>query len=223
MLLEEKLLKLEKLEEGGSSGASTACALLKALSSPALKRLSILGFPTLAILCFLYTYSYVLHLCTLKHVLVNAAAAAAKSLQSCLTLCNPVPGILQASTLEWVAISFSSSWKWQVKVKLLSHVWLLATPWAAAYQAPPSMEFSRQEYWSGMPLPSPLILYLFSGILMAVGHTQALLIWVLRWMTLQHTTFSYNVPISLSKRPAWHCPFEDLEKSYISWLTASFY
>ena len=90
----------------------------------------------------------------------------AKSLQSCPTLCNPidgsppgspVSGILQARTLEWVAISFSSASKWKVKVKPLSPVWLLATPWTAAYQAPPSMGFSRQEYWSGVPLPSPLI------------------------------------------------------------------
>ena len=93
-----------------------------------------------------------------------AAAAAAKSLQSCPTLCNPiggsppgstVPGILQARTLEWVAISFSNAWKWKVKAKLLSSVRLLATPWTAAHQAPPSMGFSRQEYWSGVPLPSP--------------------------------------------------------------------
>ena len=83
---------------------------------------------------------------------VRAAAAAAKSLQTCLTLCNPrdgsppgptVPGILQARTLEWAAISFSNAWKWKVKVKLLSHVWPLATSWTAAYQAPPSMGFSR--------------------------------------------------------------------------------
>ena len=88
-------------------------------------------------------------------------AAAAKSLQPCLTLCNPidgspsgspVPEILQARTLEQVAISFSSAWKWKVKVKSLSRVWLLATPWTAAHQAPPSMAFSRQEYWSGVPL-----------------------------------------------------------------------
>ena len=58
--------------------------------------------------------------------------------------------------LEWVAISFSNAWKWKVKVKSLSHVWLLATPWTAAYQAPVSMGFSRQEYWSGLPLPSPM-------------------------------------------------------------------
>ena len=88
----------------------------------------------------------------------------AKSLQSCPTLCNPVdgsppgspvPGILQARTLEWAAISFSNAWKWKVKVKPLSRVRLLVTPWTAAYQAPPSMGFSRQEYWSGVPLPSP--------------------------------------------------------------------
>ena len=94
----------------------------------------------------------------------KAAAAAAKSLQSCLTLCDPiggsapgsaVSGILQARTLEWVAISFSNAWKWKVKVKSLSHVWLLATPRTAAHQAPPSMGSSRQEYWSGLPLPSP--------------------------------------------------------------------
>ena len=94
------------------------------------------------------------------------SAAAAKSRQSCPTLCDPIdshswgspiPGILQARTLEWVAISFSNAWKWKVKVKSLSHVWLLATPWAAAFQAPPSMGFSRQEYWSGVPLPSPCL------------------------------------------------------------------
>ena len=90
--------------------------------------------------------------------------AAAKSLQSCPTLCDPrdgsppgspVPGILQARTLEWVAISFSNAWKWKGRVKSLSHVRLLATPWTAAHQAPPSLGFSRQEYWSGLPLPSP--------------------------------------------------------------------
>ena len=70
---------------------------------------------------------------------------------------SPVPGILQARTLEWVAISFSNSWKW--KVKLLSHVRLLVIPWTVAHQAPPSMGFSRQEYWSGVPLPSPARIY----------------------------------------------------------------
>ena len=98
-------------------------------------------------------------LCT-RHFAV-AAAAAAKSLQSCPTLCDPidgsppgspVPGILQARTLEWVAISFSHARKWKVKGKSLSLVRLLATPWAAAFQASPPMGFSRQEYCSGVPL-----------------------------------------------------------------------
>ena len=92
---------------------------------------------------------------------MSAAAAAAKLLQSCPTLCDPIdggppgppiPGILQARTLEWVAISLSNAWKWKVKVKSFSRVRLVATPWTAAYQAPLSMGFSRQEYWSGVPL-----------------------------------------------------------------------
>ena len=93
------------------------------------------------------------------------AAAAAKSLQSCPILCDPIdssppsspiPGTLQARTLEWVAISFSNAWKWKVKkVKSFSRVRLPATPWTVAYQAPPSMGLSRQEYWSRVPLPSP--------------------------------------------------------------------
>ena len=91
---------------------------------------------------------------------------AAKWLQSCPTLCNPidgsppgspVPGILQARTLEWVAISFSNAWKWKVKVKLLSCVQLLATPWTAAHHAPPSMGPSRWEHWSGVPLSSAIL------------------------------------------------------------------
>ena len=99
--------------------------------------------------------------CSTSYVI---AAAAAKSLQSCLTLCNPrdgsppgfrVPGIPQTRTLEWVAISFSNAWKWKVKVRLLSHVQPSETLGTAAFQAPLSMEFSRQEYWSGVPLPSP--------------------------------------------------------------------
>ena len=96
---------------------------------------------------------------------LKRSAAAAKVLQSCPTLCDPidgsppgspVPGILQARTLEWVAISFSSARKWKVKVKSFSRVPLFVTPWTAAYQAPPSMGFSRQEYWSGVPPPSLL-------------------------------------------------------------------
>ena len=96
---------------------------------------------------------------------ISAAAAAAKSLQSCPTLCDPidgspsrlpVPGILQARTLEWVAISISNAWKWKVKSEseVAQSCPTLATPWTAAYQAPPSMGFSRQKCWSGVPLPS---------------------------------------------------------------------
>ena len=104
------------------------------------------------------------------NIWLAAAAAAAKSIQSCPTLCDPrdgsppgspVPGILQARTLEWVVISFSNAWKWKVKVKSFSRVWLLVTPWTAAHQAPPSMGFSRQEYWSGVPLPFPIWLARF--------------------------------------------------------------
>ena len=106
-----------------------------------------------------------------------AAAAAAKSPQSCPTLCDPrdssppgsaIPGILQARTLEWVAISFSNAWKWKVKGKLLSRVRLLAIPWTAAHQTSLSMGFSRQEYWSGEPLPSPVsILLVFIPVTVA--------------------------------------------------------
>ena len=99
----------------------------------------------------------------LKQLSMHAFLSQTKSLQSCPILCDPidgsppsspVPGILQAKTLEWVIISIYNAWKWKVKVKSLSRVQLLATLWTAAYQAPPSMGFARQEYWSGVPLPS---------------------------------------------------------------------
>ena len=107
---------------------------------------------------------YLNKLKNIKYLSQNAMLCYAKSLKSCPTLCDPidggppgspVPGILQERTLEWVAISFSNAWKGKVKAKSLSCVRLLATPWTAGYQAPPSMGFSRQEYWSGVPLPSP--------------------------------------------------------------------
>ena len=91
-----------------------------------------------------------------------STAAAAKLLQSCPTLCDPIdgsppgspdPGILQARTLEWVAILLQC-----VKENLLSRVQLLATQWTAAYQASLFMGFSWQEYWSGVPLPSPNVI-----------------------------------------------------------------
>ena len=111
-----------------------------------------------------------------------AGTAAAKSLQSCLTLCDPidgsppgspVPGILQARTLEWVAISFSNAWKWKAKGKLLSRVRLLATPWTAALQTSPSMGFSRQKYWSRVPLPSPIFLTMRYYIILIIIYIRA--------------------------------------------------
>ena len=112
------------------------------------------------LLCVLHWQTGYLTLSYLGSPNTGTPTAAAKSLQLCLTLCDPidgsppgspVPGILQARTLEWVAISFSKAWKWKVKVKSFSHVPLFAIPWTAAYQASPSMGFSRQEYWSGVP------------------------------------------------------------------------
>ena len=99
------------------------------------------------------------------------AAKSAKSLQLCPTLCDPIPGILQARTLEWVAISFSNAWRWKEKVKSLRHVWLLATPWTAAYQAPPSRGFSRQEDWSGVPLQVSLSLRSAALVRVRTTHT----------------------------------------------------
>ena len=117
--------------------------------------------PTVSFPSWLHGYNS-WKICTIKMHIIPPVAA--KSLQSCPTLCDPVdssppgspvPGILKARTLERVAISFSNAWEWRVKVKSLSHVRLLATPWTAAYQAPASMGFSSQEYRSRVPLPSP--------------------------------------------------------------------
>ena len=103
---------------------------------------------------------------SIRRNIAHTATATAKSLQSCPTLCDPtdgsppgsaVPGIPQARTLEWVAISFPIVWKWKAKVKTLSRVRPSVTPWTAAYQAPLTIGFSRQEYWSRLPLPSPYL------------------------------------------------------------------
>ena len=128
-------------------------------------------------------------------------AAAAKSLQSCPTLCDPidgsppgspVPGILQARILELVAISFSNASKWKVKVKSLSRVWLLVTPWTAAYQAPPSIESSRQEYWSVVPLPSPCSC-ITSPIIIIPKHKVCLLqLMNYNFFTLEFTFFFFE-------------------------------
>ena len=128
---------------------------------------------------------------------------AAKSLQSCSTLCDPtdgsppgspVPGILQARTLEWVAISFSNAWKWKNKVKSLSLVQLLVTPWTAAHQAPPSMGFSRQEYWSGVPSPSLVIqqrdaIFLRNPLYWNINELWAFC-WFCRWTACVYLGFS---------------------------------
>ena len=143
-------------------------------SQNSLPSLSLLESSTYSLLCM----QHILYTC------LHSAAAAVKSFQSCPTLCDPidgsppgssVPGILQARTLEWVAISFSNAWKWKVKVKSVSRVWPLETPWTVAYQAPPSMGFSRQEYWSGVPLPSPC---LHSTLACSLGFMLSLPPWI---------------------------------------------
>ena len=132
---------------------------------------------------------------------VHYACMHAKSLQSCLTLCDPIgssppgspaPGILQARALEWVAISFSKAGKWKVKV---SCVWLFATPWTAAFQAPPSMGFSRQEYWNGVPLPSPGVHYIMYYIIVLLQYI------LLRFQFLY---LSVQVQLWCSDRQLWH-------------------
>ena len=123
--------------------------------------------------------------------------------QLCATPETAAPGILQARTLEWVAISFSNAWKWKVKVKSLSHARLLATPWTAAYQPPPSMGFARQEYWSGLPLPSPnkslllLLLSHFSRVqLCATPETAAP--GILQARTLEWVAISFSKTVTKS-------------------------
>ena len=149
--------------------------------------------------------SYISHLLFFFSVLnaIFDICVAAKLLQSCLTLCDhidgsppgpSIPGILQARTLEWVAISFSSAWKWKVKVKSLSSVRLLVTPWTVTHQAPPSMGFSRQEYWSALPLPSPERL-----LLLLLSHFSRVRLLDTPW------TAAYHVPPSMgfSRQEYW--------------------
>ena len=166
------------------------------------------SLPNLGYSCYLllFIFSPVLSLVLLP--LPAAAAATAKSLQSCLTLCNPMDcslpgfsthGILQARTREWVAISFSSAWKWKVKVKSLSRVWLLATPWTAAYQAPPSMGFSGQQYWSGVPLPSPFLCLLlkyqyFPGTVLVLSYLRPFVDDLIHTFICRHSLDLYPIP-----------------------------
>ena len=144
------------------------------------------------------------------------ASTAAKSLLSCPTLCDPidgsppgspVPGILQARTMEWVAISFSNAGKWKVKGKSFSCVPLFATPWTAAYQAPPPMGFSRQEYWSGLPLPSPMASTMLSENLFC--YIKGLNLWfplsnnlAKVWTNFIMVLFSFHLKLHMTKSEA---------------------
>jgi len=141
-----------KTENGnviGPSNFTTGCITEKS-NSTNLKRYVHPNFHSI----YRYIYSYYLHLLLLLLLPSHFSRVTLCDAIDASTLGSSVPGILQARTLEWVAISSSNAWKWKVKVKSLCRVWLLATPWPAAFQAPPSMGFSRQEYWSGIPFPS---------------------------------------------------------------------
>ena len=159
-------LKQNSAQHLGASGSpAPSISATQLLTWVSIKQTKIMKFQNLLRKITNYIQIYFISFYSLekKQVLYRDTA---KSLQSCPTLCDPmicsppgspVPRILQARTLEWVAISFSNAWKGKVKVKSLSRVRLFSTPWTtAAYQAPPSMGFSSQEYWSGVPLPSPL-------------------------------------------------------------------
>ena len=133
--------------------------------------------------------------------------------QSCLTLCDPmdcslpgssVHGILQARVLEWVAISFSSAWKWKVKVKSLSHVWLLATPWTAAHQAPPSMGFSRQECWSGVPLIFVTVLDSCFTRILGAGRYGLIRILLYFWDIASVTVYSHEIFFTVNVQHVYH-------------------
>ena len=147
-----------------------------------------------------------LFICYTPDLGANFVVCACSINQPCDAMdCSPpgscVHGILQARILEWVAISFSNAWKWKVKVKSLSHARLLVTPWTAAHQAPPSMGFSRQEYWSGVPLPSPMQCY--SAI-----KKNEVLIHATTWMNLENIIQS---EISQSWKTAYYDSF------YVKW------
>ena len=151
-------------------------------------------FKQIFLCCF---HSSLMVLCALWIQCGPAAAA-----ESCLTLCDPidenppgssVPGILQARTLEWVVLSFSNAWKWKVKGKPLSRVQLLATPWTIAYQAPPSMGFSKQEYWNGVSFPSPsVVLDLSYFHVETIGHPQD-----------YHVSYKFMMSIQGLKNQSW--------------------
>ena len=152
--------------------------------------------------------------------ITSAAAAMAKLLQLCPTLCDPidgcppgspVSGILQTRTLEWVAISFSNALKWKVKVKLLSRVWPSATPWTAAFQALLSMGFARQEYWSGVPLPSPPITSTFYLLSLSQMSEKKSLLPTIEEEPMQH--ISLRVKVRLNNLP-WKTLVDKVSSKY---------
>ena len=161
--------------------------------------------------------------------LFHLSAATAKSLQSCPTLCDPVdgsppgspvPGILQARTLEWVAISFYNAWKWKVKGKSLSCVWLFATPWTAAYQAPPSMGLSRQEYWSGVPSPSPTpplkypyCQWTHNWLLLSIFQSASCKVWAgKRQLIYQKNAKIFPYMLQMPEEQMWECSLRVLDQ-----------
>ena len=127
---------------------------------------------------------------------------------------SPIPGILQARTLEWVAISFSNAWKWKVKVKSLSCVQLSATPWTSAYQAPLSMGFSRQEYWSGVSLPysrsnsSYISLFNFSDFILEISECHTL-----------SRCHSFSAEVSILQSILWFQAKSDTSELSNKWLS----
>ena len=170
--------------------------------------------------CSLGPFLYPANLVSLfSFFLSSSSAAAAKSLQSCPILCDPidgsppgfpVPGILQARTLEWIAISFSNAWKWKVKGKSLSHVRLFVTPWTVAHQAPPSMGFARQEYWSGVPSPSLLFSYscfFFPSLSPPVPFPLSLSFSHFLSLSFKSQSYSCKYPILISTPPTYPTQF----------------
>ena len=151
-----------------------------------------------------------------------------RSLQLCPTLCDPIdgsppgsciPGILQARILEWVAISFSNAWKRKVKVKSLSRVRLVETPWTAAYQAPLPIGFSRQEYWSGVPLPSPSVPL---GLLYLLGNTLSHGFFSFYFLSSQPSLFITSFhPGSATVLPLTQIACSYLSFSSVSWINTS--
>ena len=157
-------------------------------------------------------------------------AAAANSLQSCPTLWDPtdgsppdfpVPGILQARTLEWVANSFFNAWKWKVKVKSLSRVRLFATSWPVAYQTPPSMGFSRHEYWSGVPVPFPSLSCMLLLLLLLKSQQLCPTLWPQRRQPTR-LPCPWDSPCKSTGLAAWEIIKSPYWSTFCGWLYSAF-